>query len=41
MQFGAKAFIGFLVIINLVLSQGKEYEGREDSAGDIAAEKEG
>jgi len=41
MQFGTKAFIGFLVIINLVMSQGKEYEGPEDSAGDIAAEKEG
>ena len=41
MRFGTKAFTGFLVIINLILSQGKEYEGPEDSAGDIAAEKEG
>ena len=41
MRFGTKVFTGFLVIINLVLSQGKEYEGPEDSAGDIAAEKEG
>ena len=30
-----------MVIFNLILSQGKEYEGPEDSAGDIAAEKEG
>ena len=29
------------MIFNLILSQGKEYEGPEDSAGDIAAEKEG
>ena len=41
MQFGTKALTGFLVIINIVMSQGKEYEGPEDSAGDIAAEKEG
>ena len=41
MRFGTKAFTGFLVIFNLILSQGKEYEGPEDSAGDIAAEKEG
>ncbi len=41
MRFGIKAFTVFLVIFNLILSQGKEYEGPEDSAGDIAAEKEG
>ena len=41
MRFGTKVFTGFLVIVNLALSQGKQYEGPEDPAGDIAAEKEG
>ena len=30
-----------LIFLSLLWSQGKEYEGPEDSAGDIAAEKEG
>ena len=30
-----------LIFLSLVWGQGKEYEGPEDSAGDIAAEKEG
>ncbi|MEL1226074.1 MAG: hypothetical protein VW963_04960 [Candidatus Neomarinimicrobiota bacterium] len=34
-------FFIFTIVVNAVLSQGKVYEGPEDPAGDIAAEKEG
>ena len=34
-------FFVFTIVVNAVLSQGKVYEGPEDPAGDIAAEKEG
>jgi len=36
-----KRFIYLLLLINLGLSQGKKYEGPNDPAGDIAAEREG
>ena len=36
-----KILIGVLFSYQFLLSQGKEYQGPEDSAGDIAAEKEG
>ena len=34
-------FIILVVSLNCIIAQGKEYQGPEDSAGDIAAEKEG
>ena len=36
-----KIFISLVLGMNLAVSQGKEYSGPEDPAGDIAAEKEG
>ena len=36
-----KILIGVLFSYQFLLSQGKDYQGPEDSAGDIAAEKEG
>ncbi len=36
-----KFFIVFLIGYTFIFSQGKEYQGPEDPAGDIAAEKEG
>ena len=36
-----KRIIYLLLLINLGLSQGKKYEGPNDPAGDIAAEREG
>ena len=36
-----KFFIAFIIGYNSLFSQGKEYQGPEDPAGDIAAEKEG
>ena len=32
---------GLLIVCSLLFGQGKEYEGPDDPAGDIAAEKEG
>ena len=36
-----KIFLVLFIGIHFVFSQGKDYEGPEDPAGDIAAEKEG
>ena len=40
-KFLIKIFFTFFIGLQFTYSQGKEYQGPEDPAGDIAAEKEG